>query len=230
MCLYKLGEKIYENKLSCEKDVEGFVLEGQAKIYFTDGKMRMKNALDEGLGQKSNFVYWCPEDFPENIAVEWEFTPIEEPGLAILFFAAKGINGEDLFDDSLAKRDGQYNLYHSGDINAYHVSYFRRMWEDERAFHTCNLRKSKGFHLVVQGADPIPDADDAKGPYKIRLVKHNGNIVFCINDLEVFNWTDDGKTYGDILAGGKIGFRQMAPLIGEYSNLKVFKTEDCING
>lgn len=226
MSEYKLGERIYYNKLSCEQDVEGFVMEGQAKVYFENGKMRMRNALDESLGQKSNFVYWCPVDFPENIAITWEFTPIQEPGLAIMFFSAKGVNGEDLFDKSLAPRDGQYNLYHSGDINAYHVSYFRRMWEDERSFHTCNLRKSKGFHLVVQGADPIPNTDDAKGPYKIKVVKNNGNIIFYINDLEIFNWIDDGVTYGNVLGGGKIGFRQMAPLIGEYSNLEVFKIEE----
>ena len=226
MSEYKLDERIYYNKLSCEQDVEGFVMEGQAKVYFENGKMRMRNALDESLGQKSNFVYWCPVDFPENIAITWEFTPIQEPGLAIMFFSAKGVNGEDLFDKSLAPRDGQYNLYHSGDINAYHVSYFRRMWEDERSFHTCNLRKSKGFHLVVQGADPIPNADDAKGPYKIKVVKNNGNIIFYINDLEIFNWIDDGVTYGNVLGGGKIGFRQMAPLIGEYSNLEVFKIEE----
>lgn len=92
---------VYENKLSCENDVKDFVLEGSAEIYFENGKMRMKNALSADLGQKSNFVYWCNEDFPSDVQIEWEFRPIEEPGLAILFFSAKGVNGEDLFDPSL---------------------------------------------------------------------------------------------------------------------------------
>lgn len=217
------GKLIYKNRLACKEDVKDFVMEGSAKVYFEYGKMRMKNMLDENLGQKANFVYWCPEDFPENIIIEWDFRPVEEPGLAILFFAAKGINGEDIFDESLQKRDGQYNLYHSGDINAYHVSYFRRMWEEERGFHTCNLRKSKGFHLVVQGADPIPDTDDCKESYAIKVVKCNNTVAFYIDELEIFNWTDDGETYGEVLGGGKIGFRQMAPLIGEYSNLRVYE-------
>ena len=167
---------VYENKLSCENDVKDFVLEGSAEIYFENGKMRMKNALSADLGQKSNFVYWCNEDFPSDVQIEWDFRPIEEPGLAILFFSAKGVNGEDLFDPSLQERDGQYNLYHSGDINAYHVSYFRRKWDEERGFHTCNLRKSKGFHLVVQGADPIPNCEDAFESYHIKLVKKDGKI------------------------------------------------------
>ncbi len=219
-------ELIYTNPLSCEKDVESFVLEGSANIYFENGKMRMKNALDAELGQKSNFVFWCDKDFPSDIMIEWTFKPIEEPGLAIMFFSAKGCNGEDLFDKALSERDGQYNLYHSGDINAYHISYFRRKWDEERAFHTCNLRKSKGFYLVAQGADPIPNCDDVMESYNIRITKYKGKIDFAINDLTVFSWTDDGNEYGAVLGEGKIGFRQMAPMIGEYSDLKVFELKD----
>lgn len=217
---------IYENKLSCSDDIKNFVMEGSAEVYFENGKMRMKNALSPELGQKSNFVFWCDKDFPSDICIEWKFRPIEEPGLAIMFFSAKGCGGEDLFDPSLAKRDGQYDLYHSGDINAYHISYFRRKWDDERGFHTCNLRKSRGFHLVAQGADPIPNCDDAFDEYTIKISKKKGKIDFIINDLPVFSWTDDGHEYGPVLSGGKIGFRQMAPMIGEYSDLKVYSMED----
>lgn len=216
-------ELIYDNPLSCVEDIKDFVLEGSAKIYFADNKMRMKNELSADLGQKSNFVLWCNKDFPSDICIEWNFSPIEEPGLAIMFFAAKGCMGEDIFDKSLQKRDGQYNLYHSGDINVYHISYFRRKWEDERSFHTCNLRKSKGFHLAAQGADPIPNVEDALDKYHICITKKNGKIEFSINELTVFSWQDDGKTLGPVLEGGKIGFRQMAPMIGEYSDLKVYK-------
>lgn len=218
-----MKELIYSNALACEDDVKDFVMEGSAKVYFENGKMRMKNNLSADLGQKSNFVYWCPIDFPSDVEIEWKFKPIEEPGLCILFFSAMGKNGEDIFDSSLAARDGQYNLYHSGDINAYHVSYFRRKWDEERQFHTCNLRKSCGFHLVAQGADPIPDCDDAKEFYELKLTKKNGKIDFAVDGLVVFSWQDDGKEYGDVLGGGKIGFRQMAPLVGEYSDLRVYK-------
>ncbi len=215
-------ELIYKNPLSCDADIKDFVMEGDASVYFENGKLRMKNNLSAELGQKSNFVYWCPEEFPSDVEIKWRFRPIEEPGLCILFFSAKGKNGEDLFDKSLAPRDGQYNLYHSGDINAYHVSYFRRKWEDERSFHTCNLRKSCGFHLVAQGADPIPDCADAKEFYELRLRKYNGRIDFSVDNLTVFSWQDDGERYGAVLDGGKIGFRQMAPLVGEYSDLEVY--------
>ena len=117
-------------------------------------------------------------------------------------------------------------FYHHGDINAFHVSYFRRKEPDERSFHTCNLRKSYGFYLVAQGADPIPDVADVSAPYKLGLLKYENQVRFFVNDLEVFNFNDDGTTYGPCLEGGKIGFRQLAPMIGEYSKLKVYSFEN----
>ncbi|WP_202077731.1 DUF1961 family protein [Caldalkalibacillus salinus] len=214
---------IYANKLASAKDVRDFTMEGKGVISFPQGRLRMENSLNAQEGQKANFVYWLNQDFPSDLCVEWEFWPIREPGLCILFFAAIGQNGEDLFDSTLQKRTGEYAQYHSGDIHTYHVSYFRRKYTEERAFQTVNLRKSRGFHLVCQGADPMPSVSDATPPYHMKLYKYEGHIQFFINDLILFDWTDDGQTYGPILKGGKIGFRQMAPLIGEYANLRVYE-------
>ncbi len=214
---------IYNNSLSCEKDIEDFVSEGSPSIYFDNKKMYMTNAIDASIKEKSNFVFWCPINFPDNIIIEWEFRPVIEPGLAIMFFGARGIHGEDIFDKKLNPRDGRYEQYHSGDINAFHISYFRRKWDKERRFHTCNLRKSKGFYLVSQGADPIPDVDDCQGPYKLKISKIDNNIDFYIDNLHIFNFCDNEHTYGTHIGGGKIGFRQMAPLKAEYSNLKVYE-------
>ena len=94
-------ELIYQNSLSCEEDIKGFVLEGSAKISFEEGKMSLDNAMDAANGQKANYVLWCPEDFPSDVFIEWDFRPLREPGLCILFFAAQGINGESIFDESL---------------------------------------------------------------------------------------------------------------------------------
>lgn len=217
-----MEQLIYENKLACDADVRDFVLEGKALISFPEGKLRLENAITAEAGQKANYVFWCDRIFPDNIKITWNFRPIKEPGLAIMFFGAKGINGKDIFDPSLAVRTGEYPLYHHGDINAFHVSYFRRKEADERAFHTCNLRKSYGFYLVTQGADPIPDACECREDYRMTVIKRTDRVEFLINDLSVFTYEDDGRTYGDYLTDGRIGFRQLAPMIGEYSDLKVY--------
>ncbi len=204
----------YHNPLSGPDDLDGFRLEGDGAMSFPQGRLRLESLRPPEDGQAANIVLWCPEDFGPDVTVEWNFWPVREPGLAILFFHARGRNGEDLFD--LAPRTGPYEQYHHGDLDAYHVSYFRRMWPSERRLHICNLRKSYGFHLVAQGPDPLPAVPDAQGPYEMRLTVQGGEITFAVAGLVSFRWHDDAP-----LAGGRIGFRQMAPLIGEYADLRV---------
>ncbi|MBV2240591.1 YesU family protein [Bacillus inaquosorum] len=54
----------------------------------------------------------------------------------------------------VSRKNGKIPRISFGDINALHLSYFRRKYAEERAFRTCNLRKSRGFHLAAMGADP----------------------------------------------------------------------------
>jgi len=226
---YEYGELIYENPLAKEEDTKNFVMEGNASVSFRNGKMRLENNLDPSLGQEANYVYWCDKKLPDSIIIEWSFKPLNDDGLAIMFFSADGQNGKDLFDPSLAKRDGQYKQYHSGDINAFHVSYFRHSTNEERCFHVCNLRKSAGFYMVAQGADPLPPAKDVIEPYRMKIIKDKEIVRFYITDpvtgieLMPFEFTDNEEQYGKYLEGGYIGFRQKAPLIAEYSDLKVYK-------
>ena len=213
---------IYDNPLAGKDDIKDFVLQGEAAATFPQGRLRLENRLSAEDGQRANYVLWCPEEFPADVMITWDFYPIREPGLCMMFFAAKGRKGQDLFDPSLGRRTGEYVQYHHGDIDAFHISYFRRKETDERAFHTCNLRKSYGFHLTAQGGDPIPDVADAKPPYHIAVIKKGNEVRFLINALEIFRFEDDGRTYGPLLGGGKIGFRQLAPFIGEYADLRVY--------
>jgi hypothetical protein len=218
----------YHNSLSSPADVAEWRMEGEASVSFLERRMRLQGTRDPGsdtdekANQLANLVYWCPVEFPDNIIISWDFWPVREPGLCILFFAARGRKGEDMFDAALSPRTGPYDQYHHGDIDALHVSYFRRRYAGrDRVFHTCNLRKSYGFHMVAQGADPIPSACDAQGPYRMELLKAGPRVCFRINRLPIFDWRDDGMSCGPFLTGGKIGFRQMTPMIGEYANLEV---------
>lgn len=221
MPVFSIGETLTENPLSTETDVTDWVREGRPVTDFSNGKMQLSNGLDPELGQAANYLFWAPPVIEGSFRATWTFRPLEEPGLAMFWFCAGGQNGKDLFDSSLAKRDGNYRQYHSGDINAYHLSYFRRKNPDERAFHTCNLRKSHGFHLVCQGADPIPSVDDVQDDFLVEVVKLENWIRFSIDDLILFTWKDDGSIGGPPLTGGRFGFRQMAPLVATYADFKV---------
>lgn len=208
---------IYRNPLRSPADLDGWIEEGPVGATATDDGLLLRSTG----GFDDHWVAWCPEEFPDRIRITWEFSPREEPGLAMLFFAASSQHGGGIFDSALAPRDGAYPQYHSGDIRTLHVSYFRRRWEDERAFHTCNLRKSPGFHLVAQGADPLPPVVDARDAfYRISVVKDGAHVEFSIDGLPLFSWDDDGSA-GPPTGPGCIGFRQMAPLIACYRNLEV---------
>jgi len=209
---------LYRNSLASAGDLFDWRLEGQATMTFPKNRLRLENVLPADEGQRANFVLWCPVAFPDGICVEFDFHPIREPGLAMLWFAARGRDGHDLFDPALPRRTGEYDQYRHGAIDAYHAAYFRR--GRPGAFQICNLRKSRGFHLVAQGGDPIPSLV-YEPPYRVRMLIRDGHIQFEIDELVIYTWHDDGSIGGPPLAGGHIGFRQMAPLVAEYGNLEV---------
>ena len=210
---------LYSNPLAGPADVAGWVAEGPLKLARHEGALELSGQLDdEQFGDHAHWTFWCPVEFPDCIRISWEFLPLAEPGLAMVFFSAAGHGGRDLFSPELAPRTGYYPQYHSGDIDALHVSYFRHKHAEERAFRTCNLRKSAGFELVAQAADPLPPTEDALDFYRMELVKDGPRVEFSINGLPVLDWTDPGE---HVLGRGYFGFRQMAPLRAAYRNLVV---------
>ncbi|PZD94444.1 DUF1961 domain-containing protein [Paenibacillus sambharensis] len=218
------GRLLYENALSRPGDAEGFVMEGDGAVTFPRGRMRLESIRSPEDGQAANIVYWCPVTLPGRVVIEWDFYPVNAEGLAMMFFAAAGTGGEELFDPRLPERNGPYDQYRYGSINAYHISYYRKSNPEERRLQTCNLRKSRGFHLLAQGADPLPAVSSGSGllgPYRMQIVKNGGEISFSVDGIELFRCMDSGSGCGPVLGGGKIGFRQMVPLIAEYANLRV---------
>jgi hypothetical protein len=215
------GPLLYDNAFASPADLHGFVLEGQADVAIHDGALRLRTVVDESARQAANYVFWCPEEFPADVQVEWDFWPEAERGLCILFCAARGRGGEDLFDPRLPRRTGEFAQYTEAAINCLQISYYRRRPQKQK-HHLCNLRKHHGVHLVASGADPIPQAGRADPPYHLRLAKAGRHVGFWIDDLPILHFEDDGRTYGPVLGGGKIGFRQMAPMVGRYANFRVY--------
>lgn len=212
------GELLYSNTLSSEIQLSGWKMEGPGKLEFTDAGMRMFSANEAG-----HHVLWCPVDFPENFVAEWEVQNLEtDAGLCIIFFAGKGLKGEDIFDPSLPKRDGAFTGYTKGAINNYHISYYANP-KNEPERETAHLRKNKGFHKVQEGEPGIPVNSTAV--HQLQLVKFDGRIILKIDGRKVIDWTDDGEKFGNILTNGKIGFRQMKWTHFAYRNFSVW---DCV--
>ncbi len=100
---------LYRNPLAGPDDVAGWVAEGPLSLGSHDGALELSGLLnDQEFGDHAHWTFWCPEEFPDGIRISWEFLPLEEPGLAMLFLAAAGHGGRDLFSTELACRTGYY--------------------------------------------------------------------------------------------------------------------------
>ncbi len=216
------GNLLYNNSLATAQDTAGWVMEGPGQLTFTDGWMHMQSPSEEG-----HHVLWCPQDFPTNFIAEWQVQNHHpEAGLCIVFFAAQGLNGEDIFDAELPVRDGIFKQYTKGAINNYHISYYAD-GENQPERGTANLRKNKGFKKVLSGEDGLPINSTAI--HTVRLTKYNNHITFTIDNRIIIDWTDDGQKHGPVLGGGKIGFRQMKWTHFAYRNLMVWEAVPSID-
>lgn len=79
MAEYRRGDLLYENPLAEPADIEGWEMEGEGVVSFPMGRMRMENRLPWDGDEVAHFVHWCPEQFPDSIAVSWDFWPQREP-------------------------------------------------------------------------------------------------------------------------------------------------------
>ena len=211
------GKLVYSNKMSSEKLLRGWVLEGKANVEFKDGWMHMYSPNEE-----NHHVYWCPKDFPANFIAEWDAQNYKiDAGLCILFFCAKGLHGEDIFDSSMPKRTtGDFEDYIRGAMNCYHISYYAN-GRDHPGRLIANLRKDAGFHLIESSEPGIPIS--YTGVNHLKLVKNGASIQMFVDGRKIIDWVDDGKQFGPILGEGKIGFRQMQWTHFAYRNFKVWE-------
>lgn len=187
---------------------EQFVIEGDVNYKLSGDTLDIK--------ANSNFVFWFKKEFKQMHKIEYLFCPKSSEGLAMIFFGANGIDGQDLFSPQLKKRDGDYPQYHSSDIECYHASYYRRKWDIEREFHLANLRKSPGFNLVAQGPDPIPTISASNEKYyKVEIIFSKYNLSFKLEGVEIYSFPIEE------VISGYIGLRQMSPLTASYKDFKV---------
>lgn len=212
----KKGQLIYENDMATSEGVQDWVMEGPGKVLFAEGWMEMLSP-----DEKYHHVLWCPEDFPGSFIAEWEAQNLKlEAGLCIIFFSAKGKNGQDIFEASFPPRDGTFRQYTKSDyLNTYHISYYAN-GKDNPGREISHLRKNSGFHLVQELEPGIPLESTAI--HKLTLVKDNERIRMFVDGRKIIDWIDN-KEHGPVLQDGKIGFRQMQWTYFRYRNFKVWE-------
>jgi hypothetical protein len=212
----RVGSVLYASALASESDISGWRMEGPGRVTFEDGWMRM--ASERPDGPVGHIVHWCPRDFPSSFVAEWDVQPLSDHGLCIVFFAAKGENGEDIFDPALPERTGDFRDYIRGAIVSYHMSYYANTPFNPGRI-TCNMRKNNHFYLVTNGPPGIPPGSNKI--HHILLVKDGAHSQLQVDGRVIIDFTDPGDRYGPVLGGGKIAFRQMQWMVAQYRNFRV---------
>lgn len=172
------------------------------------------------LDNKGNFkgghiVLWNKQVLPDSYIVEFDLQHQSPMGLFILFFSATDFDGESIFSEHLAARNGVFKQYTSGDITSYHVSSFT----PHRG--SANLRKNnKGGQLLKSEADLAALAPDKT--YKYRLIKWQNRFQLYLNDQLQMDYQDQQGA----LKGGQVGLRLMASAKAKVSDFSLFKLND----
>jgi hypothetical protein len=209
---------VYSTTFDDPAELSRWVLEGGKRAAIEDGHLVLESTPPVEGEKSDHLVFWLNEVFPADFLLEFSIRPQNRKhGLAIVFFNARGINGESIFDPALKPRDGVFKQYHSSDLNNYHISY----WAGDRG--TANIRKNAGFNLVATGPDLVTGGA-ADTFQTVRIYKKGGNIRLIVDDVISAAWDDDGVTYGPVHTNdGWIGLRQMRHAIHcEYDHLKVY--------
>lgn len=215
------GTLLYEADMRTKASVRDWVMEGTANTEFRAGWLEMYSP-----DKAEHHVFWCPKEFPNSFIATWEVQNLAlDSGLLIVFFAAKGEEGQDIFDPALPARDGTFTDYTEGKIKSYHISYYANVAHEPGRVHA-NLRKNNTFSLLQSGAEGIPT--HSSDVHQIKLIKQGAHIRLLIDERPVIDYMDDdplvnGVNTGPALGAGKIGLRQMQWSHFRYRNFKVWE-------
>ena len=214
---------LYQTSFDDAAALKDWQLEGGQRMSVAGGKFVLESK-DEGppATNTNHLVCWLTKEIPADFLLEFSVRPrSRKDGLNIVFFNARGLHGEGIFDPKLRPRTGVFREYHSGDLKNYHISYFATSLE-KGPRGDANLRKNPGFHMVAQGKDLVSPAP-ADAFQTIRLYKRGGTIRLTVDDIVSVAYDDDGKSYGPVWDNsGWIGLRQMGRTVRcEYDHLKI---------
>lgn len=167
---------------------------------------------------------------PENFKFEYDFTPVSASGFFLIFFCQQYHAGADILSrldsiPSFATADDLpvtlFNKYVHWKIDGYHISYRRNQTAD------CNFRKNTGLQLLRK--QQLNYLLPQNKMVHIVLTKQGSRFVLKVDNNIYMDYTDDGRSFGPVLEGGRIGLRQVYDSEGNYDNVKLWDLDHSKN-
>ena len=209
----------YHSPLNSPAAVRGWVAEGPAVMNFAKDGLIIESADKDLDPQSGSLTFWCWKDLPEYFLAEWNVQILSEYGACLSVFGAKGENGMDVYDSSVAFRTGASEDYSAGDVNCYSLSYYSDMPFGVTR-NASYLRLNKGGYLVASGPSAIDNKSN--GLHKISLLRLAGNIVLAVDNWIVLDYKEDPQRFNQTLRDGKIALRQFKWTKAKYSDFNIY--------
>ncbi len=193
-----------------------WIAEGWGGADVCDGKLWVAPSAFEACGERagnpdqepSHMVVWNKTRFPADVIFEFTVNHHgSDNGLTLVFFAADGAEGQDIFDLELPPRNGVYRNYNKGRLRNYTVSYWSRNKKPSLVAkgeqYTNRIRKNPGANIIATDDSLTDKCNDCD--FKVRILKVAGNISVEINGVVANHVVDSDAPHG----GGYIGLRSM---------------------
>ena len=193
-----------------------WIAEGWGGADVCGGKLWVAPVAFEACGERagnpdrepSHMVVWNKTRFPADVMFEFTVNHHgSDNGLTLVFFAADGVEGQDIFDLELPPRNGVYRNYNKGRLRNYTVSYWSRNKKPSLVARgeqfTNRIRKNPGA-IIIATDDSLTDKCKACD-FKVRILKVAGSISVEINGVIANHVVDPDAPH----RGGYIGLRSM---------------------
>ena len=218
----------YEASFTKPNDLEGWVQQGCLTDPF---RMREMRTTPDGLlldtpaqiENETRVYLWSPRNFEGDIAVEFEFRPERDTGLALLVIQASGMQREDFITGHPRRTTGSMATIINDRVRNYHWEFFRRYDFNLRNGNTNVLAKNPFQRPMGMSSSPTLELGKF---YRLQMVQEGRRLRGMIDGRLVLDVEDDPHiNLGPVYNFGRIGLRLMYDTRMTFRNLKVWNRD-----
>ncbi len=206
-------------------DLNGWIQQGCTTEQY---KMKALEITPEGLlvqtpdeiAVETRMYLWSPENYEGDIAVQYDFRPEQDSGLALLVVDASGMQREDFIEDHPPRTTGSMRTIIADRVRNYHWEFFRR---------TGDVRADLGTQVLVKnpwnrpmGMATLPSLEVNRW-HSLLFVKEGAHIRAAIDGQWVFDLHDDPLiNSGPVFNYGRVGLRLMYQTRMRFRDVKIW--------
>jgi hypothetical protein len=221
-------KQVYETSFTRPADLDRWIQQGCLGVPYS---MKEKRITPDGLlletpdeiANESRMYLWSPRSFEGDIAVQFDFRPERESGLALLVVQASGMQREDFIADHPRRTSGGMGTIIADRVRNYHWEFFRKTPDVRADLQTEILVKNPWTRPL--GMSCIPDLETGRF-HRLLFVQEGAHLRAAIDGHWALDAHDDPWiNMGPVFNSGRIGIRLMYQTRMTFRDLKVWNRD-----